>query len=205
MKLPAASARASIASTQSAIRALQGVDALAHEEAEVGRDLFVAAASGVQFVAGRADQRSELLFYEVVNVFGFGIVQKFRRGFGAAGDFSQRLSRFRKALRRKALQRVRARSRGRGWRRVRRAAAADRRGTTAAIFQIRGQAAAGSGRTTFSLRDLQQAARTLGFRSASYQGIALAMPIVSKSDTPLGDGFRQVPILKPAPKGAVRF
>src|ERR1019366_6593127 len=64
------------------------------------------------------------------------------------------LSRLRKALRGKALRRVRERWRGRGWRRVRRAAAVDRRETTAAIFQIRGQAAAGSGRTTSSLCDL---------------------------------------------------
>ena len=69
---------------------LQRVDALAHKEAEVGRDLLVAAASGVQLVSGRANQRGELLFNEVVNVFGFGIVQKRRVGFGAAADFSQR-------------------------------------------------------------------------------------------------------------------
>src|SRR5450759_2892127 len=64
------------------------------------------------------------------------------------------LSRLRKALRGKALRRVRERWRGRGWRRVRRAAAVGRKGTTVAIFQIRGQAVAGNGRTTFSLRDL---------------------------------------------------
>src|SRR5208283_4524740 len=57
-------------------------------------------------------------------------------------------------LRKKALRHVRERWRGRGWRRVRRAAAVDRRETTAAIFQIRGQAAAGSGPTTSSLRNL---------------------------------------------------
>src|SRR5208283_1469248 len=50
--------------------------------------------------------------------------------------------------------RVQERWRGRGWRRVRRAAAVDRRETTAATSQIRGQAAAGSGPTTSSLRDL---------------------------------------------------
>ena len=63
---------------------------LADEEAEVGRDLFVAAAAGVQFVAGIADQRGELLFDEVVDVFGFGIVEKLRRRFGAEADFLQR-------------------------------------------------------------------------------------------------------------------
>ena len=67
---------------------------MAHEEAEVGRDLFVAAASGMQLVAGGADQRDELLFYEVVNVFRCRIVQKFGRGFGTAADFSQRFHNF---------------------------------------------------------------------------------------------------------------
>src|ERR1019366_1249583 len=78
------------------------------------------------------------------------ILARIRRG----GRFLPMLSRLRKALRRKALRRVRERWRGRGWRRVRRAAAVGRKGTTVAIFQIRGQAVAGSGRTTFSLRDL---------------------------------------------------
>ena len=136
---------------------------MAHEEAEVGRNLLVAAAPGVQLVASGADQRDELLFDEVVNVFGFRIVEipeTIRRG----GRFLRALSRSRKALRRKALRRVRARWRERGWRRVRRAAAVDRKGTTAAIFQIRRRAAAGSGPTTSSLRDLYLGMRMNGLR-----------------------------------------
>ena len=140
---------------------LQSVDALAHEEAEVGRDLFVAAAAGVQLVAGRSDQRGELFFYEVVDVFGFRIVEKFGE-VSARWPISSAPSRFRKALRRKALLHVRARWHGRGWRRVQRAAAVDRRETTAAIFQIQGQAAAGNGPTTSSLCNLCGALTRLG-------------------------------------------
>ena len=67
---------------------MQGVDALAHEEAEIGCDLLVATASGVQLVAGGADQRGELLFHEVVDVLGFRIVEKLWIGLGAAGNVS---------------------------------------------------------------------------------------------------------------------
>ena len=69
---------------------LQRVDAVAHEEAKVGRNLLVPAASGVKLIPRCADLHSELLFYEVVNVFGFGIVEKRRVRLGAASDFSQR-------------------------------------------------------------------------------------------------------------------
>src|SRR5258708_9405106 len=78
------------------------------------------------------------------------MMEKTRR----AARFPPALSRFLKALPRKALRHVRAGWRGPGWRRGPRAAGVDRKGTTAAIFQIRGQAAAGSGPTTSSLRDL---------------------------------------------------
>src|SRR5450631_4456 len=43
----------------------------------------------MQLVAGSADQRCELLFNKVVNVFGFRIVEKSGRRFGAVADFSQ--------------------------------------------------------------------------------------------------------------------
>ena len=69
---------------------MQDIDAVAHEEAEVGRNLLVAAASGVQLVASGADQRDELLFDEVVDVFGFRVVEEFQRRFGAVADFSER-------------------------------------------------------------------------------------------------------------------
>ena len=72
----------------------QSIYALAHEEAEVGRDLFVAAAASVQLVASSSDQRGELLFYKVVNVFGFRIVEKLWRRCRALADFSQRFHNF---------------------------------------------------------------------------------------------------------------
>jgi hypothetical protein len=73
---------------------LQDVDAVTHEEAKISCNLFVAAASGVELVAGRADQRGELFFDEVVDVFGFRIVQKLGRRFRSAPDFFQRLHNF---------------------------------------------------------------------------------------------------------------
>jgi len=79
----------------------QSIDVLAYEEAEIGCDLFVAAAAGVQLVAGGADQRGKLLFYEVVNVFGFRIVEKLGRRFGALADFFERLHDFGKLFGRK--------------------------------------------------------------------------------------------------------
>ena len=62
---------------------MQCIDVVAQKEAKISRNLLVAAASGVQLVTGRADQRDELLFYEVVNIFGFRIVKKFWFGFCA--------------------------------------------------------------------------------------------------------------------------
>ena len=61
----------------------------AHEEPKVGRNLLVAAAPGVQLVAGGADQRGELLFDEVVDVFGFRIVQEFGVDLSATADFRE--------------------------------------------------------------------------------------------------------------------
>ena len=97
--LPAASARDQDRLDPIGDQVLQGVDALADEEPEVGCDLFVAAASGVQLVAGGADQRGELLFYEVMDVLGFRIVEKLWIGLGAVGDVSQRFRDFRKFFR----------------------------------------------------------------------------------------------------------
>ena len=45
-------------------------------EPQVGGNLFVAAAAAVQLVSRVADQRDQLLFDEVMHVFGFVVVQK---------------------------------------------------------------------------------------------------------------------------------
>jgi hypothetical protein len=50
-----------------------------HVQPKVGRDLFVPATSTVQLVSHVADERSELLLDEVMNVFCLAILQKRRR------------------------------------------------------------------------------------------------------------------------------
>ena len=55
------------------------VAAGAEVQAEIGRNLLVAAASAVQLIASVPDQSDQLLLDEVVNVFGLGIVQKLWR------------------------------------------------------------------------------------------------------------------------------
>ena len=54
------------------------VDRGAHVETQVGRNLLIAAASAVQLVSRVANQCDQLLFDEVVHVFGFAIVEKCR-------------------------------------------------------------------------------------------------------------------------------
>src|SRR5258708_5030792 len=53
----------------------QLVDIFADEQPQIGGDLFVAAAAGVEFFAGLADQIDELLLHEVMDIFGLVIVQ----------------------------------------------------------------------------------------------------------------------------------
>ncbi len=48
-------------------------------EAEVGRNLFIAAAAAVQLVSRVANQRDQLLLDKVVHVFRFVVVEKGRR------------------------------------------------------------------------------------------------------------------------------
>ena len=54
----------------------------AHEETQIGGDLLVAAASGVQFERGLADDLLQVFFDEVVNVLGLFVVQKLQPGYG---------------------------------------------------------------------------------------------------------------------------
>src|SRR5579871_5972099 len=67
------------------------VDTRPHEKPQIGRYLLVAAAAAVQLVAEFSDQQDQLLLNEMVNVFGFGIVDKFGRGRGLLADLFQSL------------------------------------------------------------------------------------------------------------------
>ena len=66
---PAAAAWAVSARTQSSSRPAIERALFAHEKAEVGGNLFVAAAAGVQLEAEVADARHQLELHKVVNVF----------------------------------------------------------------------------------------------------------------------------------------
>ena len=55
------------------------IDRSPNVETQIGRNLLVAAAAAVQLVSGIADQRDQLLFDEVMHIFGFVVVEKGRR------------------------------------------------------------------------------------------------------------------------------
>ena len=52
----------------------RGTARLAHEQPQIGRDLLVAAAPGVQLEAGFADRLGQLLLDEMMHVFGIGFL-----------------------------------------------------------------------------------------------------------------------------------
>ncbi len=59
-------------------RAAQLVNAFAHEEPEIGRNLLVAAAPAVQLLACFAHQRHELFLHKMVDVFCFRVRKEVR-------------------------------------------------------------------------------------------------------------------------------
>ncbi len=68
---------------QAASASMTERDLLAHVEAQIGGDLLVAAAAGVQLEAERADALDECKFDEVMNVFGGRVIAHQRlAGFG---------------------------------------------------------------------------------------------------------------------------
>jgi len=68
---------------------LQLVDASANIEPEVGRNLLIAAAPAVQFVAGIADSCDQLFFDKVMNILRFIILEKYGRGGRGLSNFLQ--------------------------------------------------------------------------------------------------------------------
>ena len=68
---------------------LENIDVCADVKPQVGGDLLVATTAAVQFVAGVADQRGELLFDEMMDVFGFIVFKISGRVRGVLSDLRQ--------------------------------------------------------------------------------------------------------------------
>ena len=73
---------------------------MADEQPKVSRNLLIAATSSVQFVASRADERGQLLFDKVMNIFCFVVVEKGWIRNGATSNFREGFKDFRKLFRR---------------------------------------------------------------------------------------------------------
>src|SRR5262249_37829375 len=58
--------------------ALQFLNRHADKQPQIGGDLLIAAAPAVQLLTGFANQRDQLFFYKMVNIFGGGIVKASR-------------------------------------------------------------------------------------------------------------------------------
>src|SRR5262249_4558850 len=58
--------------------ALQFLNRHADKQPQIGGDLLIAAAPAVQLLTGFANQRDQLFFYKMVNIFGRGIVKASR-------------------------------------------------------------------------------------------------------------------------------
>jgi hypothetical protein len=60
-------------------------------QTQIGCNLLITAATAVQLVSGFADDRDELLFDEVMNIFRFGVFEKCGRYRGTLADLFQPL------------------------------------------------------------------------------------------------------------------
>ena len=125
----------------------------AHVEAQVGRDLLVAAAAGVKLEAERADALYQFQLHKMMNVFGGRMVahQRLARFGGVVGGNGiERGAQLRCFSFRSEFQRHRERTHGLCWRRPLAGEAASQRQWTAATLRTPHRAARESGPTTSS-------------------------------------------------------